>query len=82
VLAHSRDKSLLTDWRLGRIGEKRHPSGAIQGIVDSRRELSVERVGDLFRSTSETVAGETPACRAMSFTVARIRLLSSRLVSV
>src|SRR5882724_2670763 len=47
LLAHALDEAVLAGRRLRRIGQERNPPRAIERAVDSRRQLGVERVGDL-----------------------------------
>ena len=46
MLAHPLDEAVLTRRRLAGIGEKRHPAGAIERFIGSRRQFGIERIGD------------------------------------
>ena len=47
MLAHPLDEAVLAQRRFRGIGEKGDPAGAIQRLVDPRRQLGVEGIGDL-----------------------------------
>ena len=44
---------LLAGRRFRGVGEKRHPAGVIEGVVNPRRQFGVERVGDLADDESD-----------------------------
>ena len=60
VLAHPRDEPLLPRRRFRRVGEKRHPPGLVQRLVDPRRQFGVEGVSDLADDEADRVRQARP----------------------
>ena len=47
MLAHASDEAALAGGRFCGVGDEGDPARLIEGVIDSRRELGVERIGDL-----------------------------------
>ena len=46
MLAHASDEAALAGGQFCGVGDEGDPAGLIEGVIDSRRELGVERIGD------------------------------------
>ena len=63
VFAHAGDEPALATRRLCGVGDKGHPAGMIEGVVNPGRQLSVKRICNLADDQSDSVREPRPQVR-------------------